>query len=124
MAKLMIVEDDTFLSKMYDKKFKNAGFEVELAHDGMEALAKVKGFKPDIILMDILMPKLNGIETLDKLKADPETKHIPVIMSTNLSTADDSEATLKKGAIKYIVKSDVTPSEIVKIVQEALAKGK
>lgn len=122
MAKLLIVEDDAFLSKMYAKKFQVAGFEVELAHDGMDALAKVKTFKPEIILMDILMPKLNGLEALDKLKSDPETKSIPVIMSTNLSTTDDAETALKKGAAKYIVKSDVTPAEIVKTVQAVLGK--
>ncbi len=115
MAKVLIVEDDVFLSKMYAKKFQVAGFEVEVAYDGVEALSKVKIFKPDLVLMDILMPKQNGIETLDKLKADPATKSIPVIMATNLSTTDDAQTALKKGAIKYIIKSEVTPSELVKV---------
>lgn len=115
MAKILIVEDDAFLSKMYAKKFQVAGFEVQLAHDGVEGYTKAKSFKPDLILMDILMPKQNGMETLDKLKADEETKAIPVIMSTNLSTTDDADTAMKKGAVKYVVKSEVTPAELVKI---------
>ena len=66
--------------------------------------------------MDILMPKQNGLETLDKLKADAETKSIPVIMATNLSTTDDADTAMKKGAVKYVVKSEVTPAELVKVV--------
>lgn len=118
--KILIIEDDAFLSKMYLKKFQVAGFEAEVAHDGVEGLSKVKTFKPDLILMDILMPKLNGLEALDKLKADPATKSIPVVMATNLSTTDDAETAIKKGAVKYIVKSEVTPAEIVKIVSSVL----
>lgn len=120
MAKLLIVEDDPFLSKMYSKKFQIAGYQVELAHDGADALAKVSSFSPDLILMDILMPKMNGIEVLEKIKADPKLKKIPVVMLTNLSTTDDAETALKKGAAKYIVKSEVTPSQIVKAVIEVL----
>lgn len=115
MAKVLIVEDDIFLSKMYAKKFQVAGFEVEVAHDGVEGLGKAKSFVPDLILMDILMPRQNGLETLDKLKADPATKSIPVIMATNLSTTDDAETAMKKGAVKYVVKSEVTPAELVNI---------
>lgn len=120
MAKVLIVEDDVFLSKMYAKKFQIAGYEVEVAHDGLEALAKVKTFSPDLILMDILMPRLSGIEALDKLKADSATKHIPVIMATNLSTTDDAQTALKKGAVKYIVKSEVTPTQLVQTASSYL----
>ena len=120
MSKILIVEDDGFLSKMYAKKFQIAGFEVDVAHDGVEGFAKAHSFKPDLMLMDILMPKQNGIETLDKLKADPEVKDIPVIMATNLSTTDDAETAKKKGAVKYIVKSEVTPAELVEIAKTFL----
>lgn len=120
MPKILIVEDDVFLSKMYSRKFQVAGYLVEIAHDGAEALNKVKESKPDLVLLDILLPKLNGIEVLDKLKSDPATKNIPVVMATNLSTTDDAETALKKGAVKYIVKSEVTPSELVKIAASVL----
>ena len=122
MSKILIVEDDQFLSKMYAKKFQVSGFEVELAHDGQEALIKVASFVPDLILMDILMPKMNGLEALDKLKADPKTKHIPVIMSTNLSTSDDAETAMKKGAVKYVVKSEVTPTQLVQVASGVIGK--
>lgn len=121
MAKILIVEDDVFLLKMYAKKFQVAGYVVELAHDGLEGLSKAKTFNPDLILMDILMPKLSGIEALDKLKADDATKHIPVVMATNLSTTDDAQTALKKGAIKYVVKSEVTPTQLVQIVASILS---
>ena len=120
MAKILIVEDDAFLSKMYAKKFQIAGYEVQVAHDGVEGYAKAKSFVPDLILMDILMPKQNGIETLDKIKADPATKGIPVVMATNLSTTDDANTAIKKGAAKYVVKSEVTPAEMVTVVSGLL----
>lgn len=121
MVKLLIVEDDLFLAKMYLKKFQIAGYQVDVAHDGVEALSKIKVFLPKVVLMDILMPKLNGLETLDIMKADPGIKNIPVIMLTNLSTTDDAETALNKGAVKYIIKSEVTPSEVVKVVAEILS---
>lgn len=120
MPKILIVEDDVFLSKMYSKKFQVAGYQVQIARDGIDALNKVKESKPDLVLMDILMPKLNGLEVLDKLKSDPETKSIPIVMATNLSTTDDAETALRKGAAKYIVKSEVTPSELVKIISSLI----
>lgn len=120
MSKLLIVEDDPFLSKMYSKKFQIAGYEVDVAQNGLEALIKVKEFKPDLVLMDILMPKMNGMEALDKLKSNEETKDIPVIMLTNLSTTDDAETAIKKGAAKYIIKSEVTPAQVVKAAAEIL----
>lgn len=116
MTKILIVEDDGFLSKMYAKKFQVAGFEVQIAQDGIEGYSKAKSFKPALILMDILMPKQNGLETLDQLKADQETKAIPVIVTTNLSTTDDADTAMKKGAVKYIVKSEITPADLVKLV--------
>lgn len=111
--KILIVEDDQFISKMYKKKFEVAGHEVQVAGDGEEGVTKTKAFKPNVILMDIMMPKMNGLEALDIIKKDAELKAIPVIILTNLSTTDDAETAMKKGAAKYIIKSDVTPSQVV-----------
>jgi twitching motility two-component system response regulator PilH len=121
MAKLLVVEDDPLMSRMYQKIFAFEGYEVESAGDGEEGLEKARSVKPTIILMDIMMPKMNGLQALDKLKADPETKAIPVIMLTNLAGQQDAEAALSKGAIKYIIKSEYEPKQVVGMVKEILA---
>lgn len=113
MTKILIVEDDPFLSKMYKKKFEVGGFEVQVAEDGVSGLEKMKSFTPDLVLMDIMMPKLNGIEAMEKAKADPSLSKIPVLILTNLSTAADASMAVKKGAAGFLVKSDVTPAQVV-----------
>ncbi|OGE17566.1 hypothetical protein A3F00_05395 [Candidatus Daviesbacteria bacterium RIFCSPHIGHO2_12_FULL_37_11] len=113
MTKILIVEDDLFLSKMYKKKFEIGGFEVEVAGDGVSGLEKMKSFSPDLVLMDIMMPRLNGIEAMEKAKADPSISKIPVLILTNLSTAADASTAVKKGAAGFLVKSDITPAQVV-----------
>ena len=120
MAKILIVEDDAIMQKIYHKKFELEAFEVETAGDGEEALKKVKSFMPDFVLMDVMLPKLNGIEALQRIKADPETARIPILVLSNLSTTDDAQTAKEKGAIGYIVKSDVTPSQVVAKVKQIL----
>ena len=121
MAKILIVEDDPLMSRMYQKIFTFEGYEVEMAGDGVEGLEKVRSFKPTLILLDIMMPKMNGMEVLEKLKADPDLKSIPVVMLTNLAGQQDAEAALEKGAIKYIVKSEYEPKQVTNMVKEILA---
>lgn len=113
MAKILIVEDDPFLLKMYTKKLQVAGFDVETAGDGEEGLAKLKSFKPDLALMDVMLPKLNGIEAIEMAKNDPAIKDIPILVLSNLSSSVDSETAVKKGAIGYLIKSDYTPSQVI-----------
>ena len=121
MAKILIIEDDPLMSRLYEKIFKFEGFEVELAGDGQEGLEKVRTGKPTLILLDIMMPKMNGLQVLEKLKVDPETKSIPVIMLTNLAGQQDAEMALTKGAVKYLVKSEYEPKQIANMVKEVLA---
>ena len=121
MSKVLIVEDDQFLSKMYAKKFQIAGFEVQLAGDGVDGLSKMRMFRPDIVLMDIMMPKLNGLDAISQAKADDMIKAIPVIVLTNLSNTDDATEAVKRGAIGYLVKSDYTPTQVVDKVKEQLS---
>ncbi len=122
MAKILIVEDDELISGMYQSIFTFDKHEVAIASDGEEALAKIGGFKPDLVLLDIMMPKMNGLQVLDKIKADPETKAIPVVMLTNLDAKQDAETALAKGAIKYIVKSNYNPKQISDMVKDILAE--
>lgn len=122
MAKILITEDDPLMSRMYQKIFTFEGYEVLMAGDGQECLAKVReGIPPTLILLDVMMPNMNGMETLERLKADPATKAIPVVMLTNLAGQQDAETALSKGAVKYIIKSEHDPKEVADIVKEILA---
>lgn len=121
MAKVLIVEDDPLMSRMYQKIFTFEKYEVEMAGDGEEGLAKAATVKPTIILLDVMMPKMNGLQVLEKLKADPNLKGIPVVMLTNLAGQQDAETALAKGAVKYIIKSEHEPKEVADMVKEIIA---
>ena len=121
MAKILIVEDDPLMSRLYQKIFTFEKYDVEMAGDGEEGLMKARQAKPTLILLDVMMPKLNGLQVLERLKVDPETKGIPVVMLTNLSGEKDAETALSKGAVKYIIKSEHEPKEVADMVKEILA---
>jgi len=121
VSKILIVEDDPLMARLYEKVFKFEGYEVDVALNGRLGLEKVHAGKPTLIVLDIMMPEMNGLEVLDKLKADPDTKSIPVVVLTNLAGGQDAEAALTKGAVKYIVKSEYEPKAIVNMIKEVLA---
>lgn len=121
MSKILIVEDDALLLRMYQEAFKSDGFEVLFAGDGQEGLDVARANKPMIILLDIMMPKMNGMQMLEQLKADSAIRNIPVIMLTNLSDTMDAERALKLGAVKYVIKSENKPREVINIVKDILA---
>ncbi len=122
MAKLiLVIEDDPLMARMYQKIFKFEKYDVALAGNGEEGLEKARKCNPSLILLDIMMPKMNGLQVLEKLKDDLDTKKIPVVMLTNLAGEKDAEKALIKGAVKYIVKSQHEPKEVVKIVKEIIA---
>lgn len=112
MAKVLLIEDDPLVIRMYQKILAFEGFEIESAPDGRVGIEKAKQIKPDLIFCDVMMPRMNGIEVLERLKADPETSDIPVIMLTNLSGTHDAEVALEKGAFAYMVKSEYKPKEV------------
>jgi CheY-like chemotaxis protein len=118
MAKILVVEDDPTVLRLYQNAFSLEGFEVDIAHDGEEGLAKAKSLHPSLILLDVMMPKMNGLEVLDHLKSDPDTQPIPVIMLTNLYGEKAEETALSKGALKYLIKSDIDPQKAVQIAKE------
>ncbi len=122
MAKVvLIIEDDPLMARMYQKIFSFEGYQVVSAADGVEGLEKAQSQTPTIILLDIMMPKMNGLEVLEKLKKSDLTKHIPVIMLTNLAGTQDAETALSKGAVKYIVKSEHDPKQVENMVKEIIA---
>ena len=97
---------------------------MEVALDGEDGLAKMRLVKPDIVLMDIMMPKLNGIDAIGQAKSDEQIKKIPILVLTNLSNTDDAQSSVKNGAIGYMVKSDFTPSQVVEKVKGIIDGGK
>lgn len=119
-AHVLLVEDDEFLANIYKTKFEMEGFKVSVALNGEAGLADVKKKCPDIVILDILLPKMDGFVVLEKLKADPETKHVPVILLTNLGQKDDVEKGLKLGAADYLIKAHFKPSETVEKVKKVL----
>jgi DNA-binding response OmpR family regulator len=122
MAKILIVDDDRLMVKMYQGKFEDDGFDVAVAVDGQTGLDKALGFKPDLILLDVLMPNVNGLEMLKKLKGNAATKKIPVILLTNVGGSDeDIERGLSLGAVAYMVKAHYDAKDVVKKVKEILA---
>lgn len=122
MAKILLVDDDPLLIRMYQKKLQNDGYEVDSASDGEAGLKKVSEFEPDLILLDIMMPKLNGLEVLKKLKEETQTKNIPVILLTNVGGSDeDVERGLGLGAVAYLIKAGNRPDVVVSKVKEILA---
>ena len=121
MAKILIVEDDALIKRMYQQALEFDGFDVDLASDGKEGLDKLKEKKPTLILLDIMMPKMNGLQFLEEIKSDPVNKNIPVVVLTNLSGTQDAQKALELGAVKYIVKSQYKPKQVVAMVKEIIA---
>lgn len=115
--KLLIVEDEKALADVLEEKFKKEKYKVFVAYDGEAATASVKKNKPDIILLDLLLPKKHGLEVLKEIKADTEFKDIPIIVLSNLDTDEDIKTAIKLGAVDYFVKVQHPINEIVEKVK-------
>ncbi len=118
--KILLVEDDTLISSMYKTKFKADGFEVVIAPDGATALELAKKENPNIVMLDIILPQLDGFTVLEELKKDQATKQIPVIMLTNLGTTEDKAKGEKLGAVDYLVKASLTPAQVSQKIKKHL----
>lgn len=123
---ILIVEDDNILQEMYCEKFEMDGFEVEKAATGREGLKMLEKETPDIILLDILMPDMNGLEMLKEMKKKRELRDIPVILLTNLGESKidmDSELSFALGIKDYLIKTKHTPEDVVKRVKQILSQS-
>lgn len=120
MSKIMVVEDDASLREIYGIRVAAEGYEVVSAGDGEEALAVAVREKPDLILLDIMMPKISGFDMLDILRSTPEISHIKVVVMTALSADDQRQRGERLGADRYLVKSQVGIEDVVKTIHEVL----
>jgi len=119
---ILLVDDDLTLREMYGERLKVEGFEIVQASNGEEALQQAKEVNPNVILLDIMMPKINGFDVLRQLKEDPELKDIPVIILTALIQDVDRLQGKKLGAADYIVKSETMPGEVIAKIQGVLGQ--
>jgi len=119
---ILLVDDDLTLREMYEERLKAEGFIITQASNGEEAIKLAKETKPQIVLLDIMMPKVNGFDVLKNLKADPSTKDIPVIVLSALIQDVDRVEGKKLGAVDYIVKSETMPGEVIAKIKNAISK--
>ena len=118
MTKVLIVEDEPLVARMYEKALSFNNIEVVTAIGGKKGIEVAKAEKPDMILLDIMMPEMNGIEALGLIKADPVISNIPVVMLTNLSGINDMGLAKEKGAVGYWVKKDIKPKDLATKIEE------
>jgi DNA-binding response OmpR family regulator len=119
---VLVVEDDRFLVKAYEAKLAAAGYQATVAHDGEEALAVLKKQTPGIVLLDLVMPKMNGFEVLEQMKANPAWAKIPVVILSNLGQESDQKKGMELGAVDYLVKTDFSLQQIIDIIKKHLKK--
>lgn len=120
MTKIAIIEDDPVINQMYRMKFEADGFEVQVADNGTHGVSLVESFMPDLILLDLQMPHMNGAEALAQIRSRAWGKKIPVIVLTNLGEEEAPASLQELGVHSYIVKAEFTPSQVVKKVKDAL----
>jgi len=121
MAKtILIVEDDKFLRELITQKLIKEGYETSEAIDGEEGIKKIKEEKPDLVLLDLILPGIDGFEVLSKMKEDLALAQIPVIILSNLGQKEDVERGLKLGAVDYLIKAHFTPGEIIEKIKNVL----
>jgi CheY-like chemotaxis protein len=120
VKKILIAEDDKFLANAYRLKLTKAGYEVVVAVDGKEALGTLAGFEPDLILLDLVMPKMDGFAVLEQLRKNPAWANIPIIVASNLGQMEDIERAKKLGATDYVLKSDMSMAKFVDKIKSVL----
>ncbi len=120
MKKVIIVEDDPLMARIYARVFTYGGYDVKIAGDGEEGLTLIRENEPDVAILDVMMPKMNGLDLLAKIKADIATAKTKVVMLTNLNNQEEIANAYRMGAAKYLVKSEQDPHKVLEEVNEIL----
>jgi len=120
MNQILLVEDDPFLVDIYKTSLEEAGFKVEIATEGDEALRKLKEKRPDLLVLDIVLPQINGWEIIKEIKKEENLKDLKIIILSNLGQKTEVEKGLSLGATKYLIKAHYTPREVVEEVKKIL----
>ncbi|MBZ9571937.1 response regulator [Patescibacteria group bacterium] len=120
MKKILLIEDEKILADMYKDKFTQSGYKISIAFDAREGMKLAKKEKPDLIILDILLPKENGVFFLEKLKGDPEVSSIPVVAFSNYDDPGTKKEALRLGVKAYFIKTNFTPQEFVEKIKEYL----
>ncbi len=118
--KILIIDDDPFIVDMYVLKFKEQGFQIDIAKNGKDGLQKIGDFKPDVVLLDVVMPGMDGFEVLNMLGQQGLSPRPKIVLLTNLGQKEDVERGKKLGADDYIIKAHFTPTEVVERVRTIL----
>jgi DNA-binding response OmpR family regulator len=122
LQNILVVEDDKFLRELIVQKLNREGYQTIEAIDGEEGVKKIKDEKPALVLLDLILPGIDGFEVLEQVKKDPEAAKVPVIILSNLGQKDDVEKGFKLGAADYLIKAHFTPAEIISKVKAILNK--
>jgi DNA-binding response OmpR family regulator len=120
--KVAIIEDDMAIVQMYRTKFESEGYEVATAPDGLTGLQLIESFQPDIVLLDLMMPNMNGLDMLGRLSNQPSGKNAKVVVLTNMGDTETATKVYKMAADDYIVKAELTPKQVAERVKALLAK--
>lgn len=121
--KILVVEDDVFLGNAYKLKLEKAGYTVDIATDGFKAMESLKKQIPSIVLLDLIMPNMDGFSTLEAIRKRPELDKTPIIIASNLGQKEDIDKGLRLGAADYIVKSDLSMKDLIKKVEDTINKS-
>lgn len=117
MKKILVIEDDQFLGNAYKMKLSKAGFQVSIAKDGKEGLSELDSFQPDLILLDLIMPNMDGFAFMEEMKNSSHAS-TPVIVASNLGQKEDLESATNLGAVDFVIKSDSSLDEIIEIIEK------
>jgi CheY-like chemotaxis protein len=120
MAKILIIEDDPLINKMYSEKLARDGYEVSVAANGKIGLEEMKANRPDLIILDIMMPEMSGTEVITQMKQDQNLEKIPIIVLSNLTEGPDIEAAKKMGIAEYLIKSNLDPEDVSRTIKKYL----
>lgn len=120
MKKILIAEDDKFIANAYRVKLTKEGFDIQIASDGEEVFEMLKTFEPDIIILDLMMPKKDGFAVLQELRSNQQWENVPILIASNLGQKEDIDKGIKLGATDYIIKSDLSLADLIAKIKKHL----